>query len=242
MARFFVAASNIFGGIAYINGKDADHAKVLRLREGEVVTVCDGKGTDYSCRVKSSSPGTVEAEIIGKTPSAGEPDVDVTVFAAWPKGDKAETIVQKTVELGAKRIVFYPSERCVSRPDDASANKKCSRLGRIAEEAAKQCGRGIIPEVRFVSSYDDMLLEASRNELALFFYEEGGESLRDIMSFKPSTVAVVTGPEGGFEPSEAARAADMRFITATLGARILRCETAPAIAVSSVMLLTGNLG
>ena len=242
MARFFVAASNIFGGIAYINGRDAEHARVLRLREGEVVTVCDGNGTDYSCRIKSSSSSSVEAEIIGQAPSAGEPDVDVTVYAAWPKGDKAETIVQKTVELGAKKIVFYPSERCVSRPDDISANKKCSRLGRIAEEAAKQCGRGIIPEVRFVSSYDDMLLEASRSELAIFFYEEGGESLRDIMSFKPASVAVVTGPEGGFEHSEAARAADMRLITATLGARILRCETAPAVAVSSVMLLTGNLG
>ncbi len=243
MARFFVAASNIFGGIAYIKGKDAEHARVLRLREGEVVVVCDGNGNEYSCRIKSSTPQEVTAEIVSEGRSAGEPDVECTVFAAWPKGDKAETIVQKSVELGAAKIVFFPSERCVSRPDSDSAMKKCSRLNKIAEEAAKQCGRGILPCVACTDSFSSMLAEASKSEMRLFFYEGGGESLRDIFAeSKPSSVAIVTGPEGGFEPSETELAKASGPVPATLGNRILRCETAPPVALAAVMLLTGNLG
>lgn len=243
MARFFVAASNIFGGIAYIKGKDAEHARVLRLREGEIVVVCDGKGNEYSCRIKSSSPQEVTAEIVSEGPSAGEPDVACTVFAAWPKGDKAETIVQKSVELGAVKIVFFPSERCVSRPDADSAMKKCARLNKIAEEAAKQCGRGILPSVSCVASYAEMLSASSECAVRLFFYEGGGESLRDIFKRdNPASVAIVTGPEGGFEPSEAEMAKDCGLVPATLGNRILRCETAPPAALAAIMLLTGNLG
>lgn len=244
MARFFVAGSNIFGGIAYIKGKDAEHARVLRLKKGELLTVCDGMGTDYSCRVKNASADTVEAEIIESGPSIGEPDVSCTVYAAWPKGDKAETIVQKSVELGAGKIVFYPSERCVSRPDAASAEKKCARLTKIAEEAAKQCGRGILPEVGCVDSYGEMLSAAAECEVRLFFYEGGGISSAEVFrgGKKPASVAIVTGPEGGFEPSEAEEAEKSGMTAVTLGTRILRCETAPVIALSVVMLLTGNLG
>lgn len=243
MPRFFVTAGNIFGGIAYIKGKDAEHIRVLRLREGETVTVCDGRGTDYVCRVKDVASGETQAEVLSMEPSAGEADVECTVFAAWPKGDKAELIVQKAVELGADKIVFYPCVRCVSRPDTDTALKKRDRLEKIAEEAAKQCGRGILPRVGVSFTFADMLNDAAASDLCLMFYEEGGQALTKIFGErdKPGSVSIITGPEGGFERSEIEQAEKRGAVTATLGRRILRCETAPQTALTAVMLLTGNL-
>jgi 16S rRNA (uracil1498-N3)-methyltransferase len=244
MPRFFVAATNIFGGVAYMDGKDAEHLRVLRVRRGELLTVCDGRGTDYICRVTKVENGSAEAAIIEAAPSAGEPDVACAVYAALPKGDKAEHIIQKAVELGASELVFFQSERCVSRPDGASMIKKLERWNKIAEEASKQSGRGLIPPVGFAPSFGEMLRGAAKAELGLFLWEEEREtSLKSVLEaaggFK--SAAVVTGPEGGFERHEAERAAEAGMKLATLGPRILRCDTAPLCALSALMFYTNNL-
>ena len=111
MARFFVAASNIFGGIAYLNGEDLDHVKALRIRDGETFTVCDGEGTDYSCVLSKVDRDNVEVQILEKMPSKGEPSVDCAVYIAYAKGDKIEHVVQKAVELGASEIVLFQDPR-----------------------------------------------------------------------------------------------------------------------------------
>jgi len=244
LPRFFMGGSNIFGGIAYISGRDAEHIRVLRIRRGEIFTVCDGRGTDYTCRLLNTDEKNLEAEIIKTAPSEGEPNVQCTVYAAFSKGDKAESIIQKSVELGASRIVFYPSARCVSRPEGAAVIKKRERWQKISEEAAKQSGRGIIPEVEVLATFESAVSEASRAEMPLFFYEAGTDyTIKQALETKSryGTVSVVTGSEGGFEPSEVQAARDRGMLITSMGRRILRCETAPICALSAVMFHTDNL-
>ena len=111
MARFFMFGTNLDGGRAYIRGRDAEHVRVLRLRPGEELVICDGKGKDYRCRYITSTKDEVEAEVVEVVPCKGEPDVDVTVYAGLPKGERADFLIQKCVEAGAKRIVFFDCER-----------------------------------------------------------------------------------------------------------------------------------
>lgn len=244
MARFFVAASNIFGGIAYLNGKDLDHIKALRIRDGEEFTVCDGDGTDYSCVLSVVDGGSAQARILETAPSRGEPTVQCTVYAAYSKGDKLEHVVQKAVELGAAAVVLFPCRRCVSRPEGAALIKKTARLEKIAEEAAKQCGRGRIPHVSTAPDFQTAIKAASMAELPLFCYEDEQHTLlKQAIEGRGDikTASVVTGPEGGFEPEEAELARSLGMISVTMGPRILRCETAPLCALTAVMYATGNL-
>lgn len=244
MPRFFVAASNIFGGMALVSGKEAEHMRVLRIRQGETFTICDGKGNDYICQISGEEENGIRAEILETVPSAGEAAVQCSVYAAFSKGDKMETVVQKCVELGAYEIVAFPSCRCVSKPDGAAVLKKTNRWQKIAEEAAKQSGRGIVPQVWTVPSFDEAVKRASQAELPLFFYEEEREhSIKAALEEKPAakTVSILTGPEGGFEPEEAEKAKAGGMVSASLGPRILRCETAPVSALTAVMFFTGNM-
>ena len=141
MPRFFIAGTNLLGGTAIIRGQDAEHVRVLRLKPGEDVIICDGKGTDYRCRLVSAAKEEVECEVVEVVPCPAEPSVQVSMLCALPKGDKTDYIIQKCVEAGAYEIAFFSSSRCVARPTDPE--KKLERWQRIAEEAAKQSGRGI---------------------------------------------------------------------------------------------------
>ena len=173
MARFFMAGTNIKDGRAIIRGQDAEHIRVLRMRPGEDVVICDGQGTDYRCRLVSSAPGDAEAEVLEVVPCRGEPAVDVTVYAGLPKGERADFLVQKCVEAGASGIVFFDCERCVAKPDGRSMEKKLERFSRIAEAAAQQSGRGKIPGVSYEHNYVEMLNLAMQAEAKLFMYETG---------------------------------------------------------------------
>ncbi len=244
MPRFFLTASNIFGGVAYINGADAAHLRVLRVRKGEDLVVCDGNGTDYRCRITEVGAEGVQAEILETSPSQGEPTVACRVYAAFSKGDKMDAVVQKSVEIGAAGVVVFPSARCVSRPTGPALIKKQNRWQKIAQEAAMQCGRGIIPQVEVAPSYEAAICQAAGAALPLFLYEEEREfSLQVALQDAPAAEAIslVTGPEGGFTPEEAAFAKAQGMRLTTMGSRILRCETAPICALSAVMLATGNL-
>ena len=136
MARFFMAGTNLLGGTAIIRGRDAEHVQVLRIRPGEDVTICDTQGTDYKCRLVRADKEEAEFEVVEVVPCTSEPSVKVTVLCGLPKGDKTEYIIQKSVEAGAARILFFQCERCVAKPE--TPGKKIDRWQRIAEEAAKQ--------------------------------------------------------------------------------------------------------
>ena len=245
MPKFFVSKERILGNLIRLDERNSAHIKVLRLKNGEAITVSDGEGYDYGCEYRGMEGDTAIAEILNKSPCASEPDVFVYLYAAMPKGEKAELILQKAVELGAGEVCFFLSSRCISRPDGAAVKKRMERLQRISEEAAMQSGRGRVPRVSYLPAFSAMTQQASAQELGLFLWEEAREhSLRGILRTwpqKPETVALITGPEGGFSREEAEQAEKRGLIPVTLGKRILRCETAPLCALSAVMYETENL-
>lgn len=242
MAKFFMAGTNLMDGTAIIRGRDAEHIRVLRMKPGEDVIICDGAGKDYKCRLVKVAEFESEAEILEVVPCPAEPSVNALVLAGLPKGERADFLVQKCTEAGAAEIVFFSCTRCVAKA--VNMERKLERWQRIAEEAAKQSGRGIIPAVGFLDDYGEVLNRAVHCELGLFMYEAGDRiTIREAVeqAQEVHTAAIITGPEGGFEPFEADLARKVGLNICSMGERILRCETAPVIALTALMYGTGNL-
>ena len=242
MVRFFVSALELNGENLSLKGENAQHAKVLRLKIGEEVLVCDGDGKEALCRITDIADGEWLLSPEEIRDSGSEASVQVSVYMAFPKADKLEHVIQKATELGAYEIVAFPSSRCVSRPDEKSLKKKLERWQKIAASAAEQSGRGRIPEVRVLSSYKAALEDAARADKALLFYEnEQAVTLKMALTASAyHTVSLLTGPEGGLEEREVQQARDAGLQVCTLGKRILRCETAPLCALSAVMYDAGE--
>ena len=240
MIRFFVTSQELAAPTHTLTGENAKHAKVLRLKAGEEVLLCDGAGTESLCTV--ADPESLTLQVGECRPSASEARVRVSVYMAFPKADKLEHVIQKATELGAAEIVAFPSARCVSRPDEKSICKKLERWQKIAASAAEQSGRGVIPEVLVMASYEKALERASKAEKAILFYEhEDTVTLRSALeSGAYKTISLLTGPEGGLEEREVSQALTAGLTVCTLGKRILRCETAPLCALSAVMYAVGE--
>lgn len=241
MPRFFTG--EVSGDTAAVTGEDARHiALSLRMKPGEAVTVCDNAGSDYSCVISSVTPERVELSVVAAAPSQGEPSVAVTLYQAIPKGDKLETIIQKAVELGVNRIVPVITRRCVSRPDEKSMSRKLERYSKIALEAAKQCGRGKIPEVEPPVDFKTAVERMCEDALAIFFYENSDQPLRPALESRlENSVSILVGSEGGFEREEAEYAAERGLTPLSLGSRILRCETAPLAAITAILYHAGDI-
>lgn len=242
MMRFFVNQEEMQGEFLVLTGENAVHAKVLRLKAGEQVLVCDGSGNECICTISDVCAGQISLVVNARQMSDSEPRVRVSVYMAFSKGDKLEHVIQKATELGAFEIVAFPSSRCVSRPDDKSLAKKLERWQKIAASAAEQSGRGYIPQVLALDTYKAALERATQADLPILFYEnERATTLR--MALEGDTymsVSLLTGPEGGLEPWEVELAKETGLRICTLGSRILRCETAPLCALSAVMYATGE--
>ena len=242
MIRFFVTPEEMQPDFLVLTGENAQHAKVLRLKQGEEVLVCDGQGTECLCAVSDVSPGQISLVVKSRQESANEAVVQVSVYMAFPKADKLEHVIQKATELGAYEIVAFPSARCISKPDEKSLKKKLERWQKIAASAAEQSGRGRIPEVLTLPSYQAALERAAKADKALLFYEnEQATTLKMALSHSSyTTVSLLTGPEGGLEELEVEKAKEAGLQVCTLGKRILRCETAPLCALSAVMYDAGE--
>lgn len=240
MVRFFVSAEDLEKEDVSLTGENAQHAKVLRLKPGETVLLCDGEGREAVCKVASTDGWLLRA--MERRESQSEAAVKVSVYMALPKADKLEHVIQKATELGAYEIVTFPSARCVSRPDEKSLKKKLERWEKIAASAAEQSGRGRIPKVLVLGSFSEALTRAAQADKALMFYEhEAALTLKMALSSGGySTVSLLTGPEGGLEEAEVAQAREVGLQVCTLGRRILRCETAPLCALSAVMYDAGE--
>lgn len=242
MTRFFVTSEELNQDKPVLTGENAAHAKVLRIRAGEQVLLCDGAGQECRCSVTQVSTGEVSLQALERGASCAEPAVEVSVYMAFPKGDKLEHVIQKATELGAAEIVVFPSARCVSRPDAKSVAKKLERWQKIAASAAEQSGRGRIPKVLALDSFPKAVGRAAQADMPLFFYEnEHATTLHMALESKTfRTVSLLTGPEGGLEEGEATAARAAGMAVCTLGRRILRCETAPLCALSAVMYAAGE--
>lgn len=239
MPRFFVPSENFSEDIVKITGDDAFHiARALRMAVGDSITVCDMHGAQYSCRITKIRDAVCECEIVSKTVGKTESPVYISLYMAYPKGDKLETVTQKAVELGASEIIPFESSRCIKKQKPDKAERDMARLSRIAEEAAKQCGRSRLVKILPSLSYKEMLSEISKADAALFCYEgDGTRSLKEVLNSLDKgvkAIAVIVGSEGGFSTDEAEAARSSGAFMVNLGPRILRCETAPSYILSSL--------
>lgn len=242
MTRFFIKPEDMQPDFFVLTGENAKHAKVLRLKPGEEVLVCDGQGKECICTVSDVSPEQISLVVKKRQESETEALVKASVYMAFPKADKLEHVIQKATELGAYEIIAFPTSRCVSRPDEKSLVKKLERWQKIAASASEQSGRGRVPQVLVLPSYKAALERASQADLALLFYEnEQSTTLKMALQSSPyKSVSILTGPEGGLEASEVSLAAAAGLKVCTLGKRILRCETAPLCALSAIMYDSGE--
>jgi 16S rRNA (uracil1498-N3)-methyltransferase len=242
MRRFFVPDNNPpINGVITVKGSDARHiVSSLRMGVGDQLVLCRNGG-EYLSEIISIDGGEPSCRMFGKLPAGPEPSLNLAVYQAYPKRSKLETIIQKTVELGASEIIPFMSRRCVARPDKRDFGEKLSRLQKIAEEAAKQSGRAVVPVVRSLMTFEDALADMERFETRLFFYENEGAALSRSMPPHTESAAAMFGAEGGFERGEYEAALNAGVAPVWLGARILRSETCPVAVTAILMHITGNL-
>ena len=210
------------------------------MQIGEELEICDGAGNDYLCAVKSIDRDIVLLNIKSKKPSETELKTRIYLFQGLPKSDKMELIIQKAVELGVYEIIPTVTSRCIVKIDQKKEDKKIARWQQIAEAAAKQSGRGIIPKIASPMPLKEALGYSQNIDEILVPYEkaQGMEATRKILEKvkDKSSVAVFIGPEGGFEEKEIELAMQQGAKPITLGKRILRTETAGLCILSVLMM------
>ena len=243
MPRFFVRRDQINNGTVTVLGDDAHHiSRSLRMAVGESITVCDMQKYEYECILTDFLPDRVIARIVLEKKCDTEPPFEAHLYQALPKGDKLDTVIQKAVECGVSSITTFMSERCIAKEKGDEENK-IRRRNKISLEAAKQSGRGFVPEVKATVSFSEMLELAGKADVKLFCYEgDGTLPMRDFLSqervrlapggVKSPSVSVIVGSEGGFSLAEVEKAKAAGFVPVGLGKRILRTETAPLFVLS----------
>lgn len=253
MPRFFVSRESIDKekGEIVLTGENAHHISTsLRMKPLDRLTVCDGERNEYDCVIASFDRENVRAKIEERHESASEPPFFATIYQGLPKGDKIDAIIQKSVECGASALVTFESEFCVAREKSESRDRKLDRRRKIALEAAKQCGRGLVPEVLPTVGFAEAVRAASKADLPLFCYEGDGtlplktlvrtrlsknEKQGNVRADAGLTVSVVIGSEGGFSAREAEFAKENGMLMTGLGKRILRTETVSEFVLAALV-------
>ncbi|MDF2589768.1 MAG: hypothetical protein K0S41_3609 [Anaerocolumna sp.] len=242
MYRFYVEQNQIGENSITITGSDVNHIKnVLRMRVGEKLVICNGQGKDFYCIIESETDGQVVANIIEIRDTDTELAGKIYLFQGLPKKDKMELIIQKAVELGAFEIIPVMTKRTIVKIEDKKKElKKVERWQTIANSAAKQSNRGIIPTVTETKSFKEALSYAKDMDCKVIPYENADDITKTkeiIQNIKNNqSVAIFIGPEGGFEEQEISMALDSGILPITLGKRILRTETAGLAILSMIML------
>ena len=242
MSHFFVTSGQIAGDTLTILGDDVNHMKnVLRMRSGEAFTAADENGMFYRCEVDELDKVQVTAKILWKEEGSSELSSKIYLFQGLPKSDKMELIIQKAVELGAYEIIPVSTKRAIVKLDAKKEASKLKRWQAIAEGAAKQSGRMLVPQIHELMTFQEALQMAKTLDINVIPYEcaKGMNGTREIFgSIKPGmSVGIFIGPEGGFEESEVDKAKEAGVHPVTLGKRILRTETAGLTTLSILMYL-----
>ena len=232
MYQFFVRPEQIQGKTIRITGSDVNHMKnVLRMKPGEEISVSNGMdGKEYRCGIESIGGDEVVCTLRFIKEEGLELPSRIYLFQCLPKADKMELVIQKAVELGAYAVIPVAAKRCVVKLDAKKEESRRKRWTAVSESAAKQSGRGIIPEISGVQSFREAVEEAGELDVCLIPYEKAEDMARtrEILSGIPAgaSIGVFIGPEGGFEEEEVREAMEAGARPITLGRRILRTETA----------------
>ena len=240
LQRFFKEIVN--EKIISLDGEERQHiVKSLRMKVGEKLVVCDGNLTDYFCEIAEINKEKVLLKVLKKEKNNAEPNVNFHIFQAIPKLSKLEFIIQKSVELGAKSLTPVVSMRSFSAINNKNAEKKLIRFQKIAQQAAAQSARGIVPKINNILNFEDAIIEMKKNDVKILFYEYADEKLNNISVRENKDVSLMIGSEGGFDEKEVEFAKKEGVAIKSLGNRILRCETAPICALSVLLYITKNL-
>ena len=238
MNRFFVKPDDMTEDSAAIIGEDVKHiSKVLRMQSGDRVMLSDGCGYEYLAEIETISRERVELKLLDKKPCPAEPKQRITLYQGIPKAGKMELIIQKCVELGINGIIPVAAERSVVRVKPGEYRAKQTRYQRVACEAAKQSGRGIIPQVSWAGDFTAVLDIAAYDLILVAYEDERQTSLKEVLraNMKAENIAVIIGPEGGLEIGEVESLINKGGKAVSLGRRILRTETAGMATVAMIL-------
>ena len=242
MHKFFVPTNQIENNEIKITGEDVKHiANVLRLKTSEKIIICDKElGESYIAEISDINKEYVVCNIIEKITESTESNVNVDIFQGLPKADKMEYIIQKTTEIGVKNIYPVELERCVVKLDSKTKQKKIDRWQKIAESAAKQSKRDIVPKINNVINLENVCKNIAKYDIILLAYENEEKNtikreLQKLDRNKKLSIGIVVGPEGGISENEAKTLIEAGAKCVTLGKRILRTETAPLVMLSDII-------
>jgi len=245
MARFYAPHPKIENGILKVEGDEVRHIrKVLRLRTGDGLSVFDGSGKEYEGVIVEEGPSTISILVRSISSSRKESALEITLAQSLLKGEKMDYLIQKATELGVKRILPFISSRSIPLLERAKRIERHRRWKKIAVEASKQCGRGIIPEIDPPEDYLQLLEFVPKGILRFILWEKEGERLKQVLKRpgRESGILFIVGPEGGFSREEVEEAERAAFVPVTLGERILRSETASLCLLSILQYEWGDIG
>ena len=245
MPRFYIPNPHIQDGLLKIEGDEVKHIrKVLRLKAGDEILVFDGSGKEFEGTIVEEGRSSVTVKVQGIFSSKGDSSLEVTLAQSLLKGEKMDYLIQKATELGVKEIIPFFSSRSVPLLEKSRRPNRHHRWEKIAVEASKQCGRGVVPKIESLQDYSGMLRAASTDHLRLILWEGDGIKLKEVLerSGEKTKIFFVIGPEGGFSQDEVDKAKRAGFVAVTLGKRILRAETASLCLLSILQYEWGDMG
>jgi 16S rRNA (uracil1498-N3)-methyltransferase len=245
MPRFYVPELRIEKGMLRIEGDEVRHIRrVLRLKAGDEIVVFDGEGKEYEGTIVEENPISVVVRVQNILSSKREPHLEITFAQSLLKGEKMDYLIQKATELGIKELIPFYSSRSIPHLEKASRLRRHHRWEKIAIEASKQCGRGVIPVIKPLQEYSEMLQTVSSDSLRLILWEKEGTRLKEVLgrTEEKTKVFFIVGPEGGLSQEEVEQAKKTGFIPITLGERILRAETASLCLLSILQYERGDIG
>jgi len=245
MPRFYVPNPSIQDELLKIEGEEVRHIrKVLRLKAGDKIIVFNGLGKEYEGTILEEKPTSVLVNVQNIFFPQKDSPLEVTLAQSLLKGEKMDFLIQKATELGVKEIIPFFSSRSVPLLERSRRLQRHRRWERIAAEASKQCGRGVVPKIESLKDYSEMLQIASPDGLRLILWEREGIKLKEVLetSEKNARVFFVVGPEGGFSQKEVDQAEKSGFIPVMLGRRVLRAETASLCLLSILQYQRGDIG
>jgi 16S rRNA (uracil1498-N3)-methyltransferase len=245
MPRFYVPNPLIKDGFLEIKGSEARHIRrVLRLRTGDEIVVFNGLSKEYEGAIVEEGASSVVINIQNISPSKRESPIEITLAQSVLKGEKMDYLIQRATELGIKEIIPFLSSRSIPLLEKSRGLKRYHRWEKIAIEASKQCGRGLVPRIERLQDYSEMLQVASSNSLHLILWEKKGIRLKEILknSKEKTKIFFIVGPEGGLSIEEVEQAKGKGFLAVTLGKRVLRSETASLCLLSILQYEWGDIG
>ncbi len=245
MARFYVPEPRIEKELLRVEGDEVRHIRrVLRLKAGDEIVVFDGEGKEYEGTIVEENPISVVVRVQNILSSKREPHLEITFAQSLLKGEKMDYLIQKATELGIKELIPFYSSRSIPHLEKASRLRRHHRWEKIAIEASKQCGRGVIPVIKPLQEYSEMLQTVSSDSLRLILWEKEGTRLKEVLgrTEEKTKVFFIVGPEGGLSQEEVEQAKKTGFIPITLGERILRAETASLCLLSILQYERGDIG